>query len=129
MADALSQITTCLGLEAMQSILDEVTLGAAHRAKGCDPAVVEGDHNIEKQVCVAAGWVLVEMHVTNWPEAQREDPVLNAVLNSLEAQKKTDLNTLLGEHASSEGGWLVWWELSEFYDSPECHLPTLHAQR
>ena len=48
--------------------------------------------------------VLVEMHVTNWATAQREDPKLDAVLHWLEATKKTDLRTLLGEHASSEEG-------------------------
>ena len=41
-ADVLSQITTHLGLEAMQSVLDGVTLGAAQRAERDDPAVVEG---------------------------------------------------------------------------------------
>ena len=39
----------------MQSILDGVSLGAAQRAEGDDPAVVEGDHEIEKEVCVTAG--------------------------------------------------------------------------
>ena len=47
-ADMLSWITTHLDLEAMQSILDGVTLGAAQRAERDDPAMVEGDHNIEK---------------------------------------------------------------------------------
>ena len=98
-ADMLSLITTCLGLEAMQSILDGVTLGATQRAEGDDPAMVEGDHEIEKKVCVATGQVLVEMHVTNWAAAQREDPELDAVLHCLEAKKKTDLRTLLWEHA------------------------------
>ena len=51
----LSQITTCLSPETMQSILDGVTLGATQRAQGDDPAMVEGDHSIEKEVCVAAG--------------------------------------------------------------------------
>ena len=64
MADMLSQITTCLGLEAVQSILDGVTLGDALRVEGCDPTVVEGDHNIE-EVCIATRQVLVEMHVAN----------------------------------------------------------------
>ena len=54
------------------------------------------------------------MHVTNWAKAQREDPVLNTVLNWLEAQKKTDLKTLLGEHASSEEGQLVWQNHQNF---------------
>ena len=80
----------------------------AHRAEGHDPLVVEGDHNIEKEVHVAAGWVQVEMHVTNWAMAQKEDPVLNAVLNWLDTQKKTDLRTLLEEHASSKEGQMVW---------------------
>ena len=56
MADVLSFITTCLGPEAVQSIPDGVTLSATHRAEGCDSAVVECDHNIEKEVYVAAVW-------------------------------------------------------------------------
>ena len=79
-ADVLSWINTCLGPKAVQSILDGVTLGAIQKAEGDDPAMVEGDHDIEKKVCVATGWVLVEMHVTNWAAAQREDPELDAVL-------------------------------------------------
>ena len=106
-ADVLSWITTYLSPEAMQSVLDGVALGATYRVEGYDPAVVEGDHGIEKEVHVAAGRVFVEMHVTDWAKTQREDPVLNAVLNWLEAQKKTDLKTLLGQHASSKEGWLV----------------------
>ena len=47
------------------------------------------------------------MHVTDWAAAQREDPELDAVLHWLEA-KKTDLRTLLREHASSEEGQIVW---------------------
>ena len=54
-ADVLSQITNHLGPEAMQSILDGVTLGAYQRTEGDDPAVVEGDHEIEKKVHVTAG--------------------------------------------------------------------------
>ena len=48
MPDVLSQITTCLGPEAMQSILDGATCGAAQRVEGEDPAMVEGDQ--EKEV-------------------------------------------------------------------------------
>ena len=50
MADVLSQITTCFGPEAMQSILDGATLGAAQRAEGEDPIMVEGDQEKEKEV-------------------------------------------------------------------------------
>ena len=48
------------------------------------------------------------MHVTDWATAQKEDPELDAVLQWLEAKKKTDLRTLLGEHASSEEGRTIW---------------------
>ena len=96
--DMLSQITTCLGLEAVQPILDEVTLGTALRVEGCDPAMVEGNHNIEKEVCVTTRQVLVEMHVTDWATAQ----------------KKTDLRTLLEEHISSEEGQMVWRNCQNF---------------
>ena len=48
------------------------------------------------------------MHVTDWATAQKEDPKLDAVLQWLESMKKTKLRTLLGEHASSEEGQMVW---------------------
>ena len=48
------------------------------------------------------------MHVTDWAAAQKEDPELNAVLQWLEAKKKTDRKTLLREHAPSEEGWIIW---------------------
>ena len=56
----------------------------------------------KKEVQVTAGQVLVEMHVTDWAAAPKEDPELDAVLLWLEAEKKTDLRTLLGELASSK---------------------------
>ena len=68
----------------------------------------------EKEVQVTVGQVLVEMHVTNWAASQREDPELDAVLCCLEAKKKTDLRTLLVEHASSEEGQIVWRNCQNF---------------
>ena len=84
--------------------MDGVTLGATLRVEGCDLTMVEGDHNIEREICVTARQVLVKMYMTDWTAAQREHPVLDGVLNWLEAQKKTNLGTLLGEHASSKEG-------------------------
>ena len=72
----------------MRSVLDGVSLGATHMAEGYDPAVVEGDYGLEKEICVAAVWVLVEMHMTDWAKTQREDPVLKTVLDWLEAQRR-----------------------------------------
>ena len=54
------------------------------------------------------------MHVTDWAAAQKEDPELDAVLQWLEAKKKTDLRTLLGEHTSSEEGWIIWRNCQNF---------------
>ena len=53
-ADVLSQITTHLGLEAVQAILDGPTLCASQRPEGEDPAMIEGDQEKEKEVPVAA---------------------------------------------------------------------------
>ena len=54
------------------------------------------------------------MNVTNWATAQREDPELDAVLHWLDTKKKTDLRTVLQEHASSEEGQLVWRNCRNF---------------
>ena len=48
------------------------------------------------------------MHVTDWATTQKEDPELDAVLHWLGTKKKADLRKLLGEHASSEEGLIVW---------------------
>ena len=78
MADVLSQITTHLEPDMMRSIFNGITLGAAHQAEVHDPAVAEGDHDLEQEVHVAAGHISVQMHVTDWAEAQREDPMLSS---------------------------------------------------
>ena len=78
-----------------------------HWTKAHNPAILEGDQHVEQEMCVAAGCPLVEMHVTNWTKAQREEPMLSTVLDWLKAQKKTDLKVLLAEHASSEEGNLI----------------------
>ena len=70
-------------------------MGASQRAEGEDPTIIEGDQQMEKEVQVAAGQVLVEMHVTDWTAVQKGDPELDAVLQWLESKKKTDLRTLL----------------------------------
>ena len=48
MADALSRITSHLGWEALQAVLDGATIGASQRAEGEDPTVIEGDQQREK---------------------------------------------------------------------------------
>ena len=54
-ADALSQVTTRLGPEAVQAVLDGATMGASQRAEGEDPTVIKGDQQMEREVQVTAG--------------------------------------------------------------------------
>ena len=112
--DILSWVTTQLHLETVKSILDGVALGMVHWAKVHDWALLEGDQHLEQEVCVTAGHPLMEMHVTNWAEAQGEDLMLSAMLDQLKAQKQTDMRTHLVEHASSKEGKLILWNWQNF---------------
>ena len=109
--DALGWVTTQLDPDTVRSIIDWVTLGPVHQAKVHDPTIVEHYHHMEQEVHAATGCVLIQMHVTDWAEAQKEDLTLSAVLNWLMAQK-TDLKALPAEHTSSEEGRLILhnWE-------------------
>ena len=79
-ADALSQVTTCLEPETVQTILDGATMDTFQRVERENPAIIKSDQQLEQEVQVTTGQVLVEMHVTNWAAAQKEDPKLDAVL-------------------------------------------------
>ena len=106
-ADALSWVTTWLDLDTVRSILNGVTLGTSCQVKVHSPAILEGDHSLGQEVHVAVGHALVQMHVTDWAEAQKEDSMLSTVFDWLKAQKKTDLKVLLAEHTSSKEGQLI----------------------
>ena len=110
----MSQVTTHLKPEAVQAVLDGAAVGALQRAERENPAIVENDQQLEQEVCVTTGQVQVEMHVTNWAAAQKEDPELNAVLHWLETRKKADLKTLLGECIMSKDGQMVWRKCQNF---------------
>ena len=113
MADALSRVTTCLEPEAVQAILDGATMGTSQRAERENTDIIKSDQQLEQEVWVSTGQILVEMHVTNWAAAQKEDPELDAVLQWLES-KKADLRTLLGECITSKEGWMVWRNCQNF---------------
>ena len=83
-------------------------MGASQRAERENPAVIKNNQQLEQGVQVTTGQALVEMHITNWAAAQKEDPELNAVLQWLEMRKKADLKMLLGECIMSKEGWMVW---------------------
>ena len=104
-ADILCHVTTWLDPDMVRCILNRVVLGAVHQAEVHHPTIVKGDLSLESEVHVATGCMLIQMHVTDW--AQREDPMLSAVLDCLKAQKKTHLKALLVEHSSSKKGQLI----------------------
>ena len=54
MADALSQVTAHLRLETMQAVLDGATMGTSQGAERENPAIIESDQQLEKEVQVAA---------------------------------------------------------------------------
>ena len=114
MADALSQVTTRLDLETVQAVLDGAAMGTSQRVEGENPAIIEGDQQLEQEIQVTAGQVLVEMHVTDWAVAQKEEPELDAVLQWLGSRKKADLRTLLRECIMSEEDWMVWRNCQNF---------------
>ena len=114
MADALSQVMAHLEPEAVQAVLDGATVGTSQRAERENPAIIEGDQQLEQEVWVTTGQVLVEMHVTDWAAAQKEDPELDAVLQWLGSRKKADLRTLLRECIMSEEGQMVWRNCQNF---------------
>ena len=72
-ADALSRVTTRLELETVQAILDGATVGTSQRAERENLTIIESDQQLEQEVQVTAGQVLVEMHITDWAVAQKED--------------------------------------------------------
>ena len=91
-------------------VIDNIPFKEWFRAEVHNPTMVESGHCLEQEVCVATGCALVQMHVTDRADAQREDPILSAVLDWLKAQKETDLKALLVEHASSEEGQMILWK-------------------
>ena len=118
--DALSWVTTQLDPVTVRSILDGVTLGTAWWDEVHDPTIVKGDHWLEQEAHVATGCAPVQMHITDWAKAEKEDPMLGTVLDWLKTQKKTDLQALLTEHASSKEGWLILQNQQNFiiYQGP-----------
>ena len=55
MADALSWVMALLALEAVQAVLDGATVGTSQRAERENPAIIEGDQQMKKEVRVATG--------------------------------------------------------------------------
>ena len=70
-----------LDAETVESILDRITVGTIGRVDAHDPAVVEVEEEIHKQVWenavqARATHPHVNLSVTNWVATQHEDPIL-----------------------------------------------------
>ena len=98
----------------MQAVLDRAAMGTPQQAEVENPAVVKNNQLLEQEIHVAARRVLVEMHVTDWAKAQKEDPELDAVLQWLGSKKKADLRTLFRECVTSKEGQMVWRNCQNF---------------
>ena len=84
-ADAVHHVVSKVDAEVVKSILDGVTIGNIGRADAHDPAVVEANEKIHKQVeetaiQMRATHTHVNLHVTDWVAAQEEDPILTIVM-------------------------------------------------
>ena len=55
MADALSWVMAHLRPEAVQAVLGGATVGTSQRAERENPAIIEGDQQLEKEVQVTPG--------------------------------------------------------------------------
>ena len=124
-ADVSSWVTTCLYPDMVRSVLDEVTLGAAHLAEVHNPTIVDDDHCSEHEVCVASGCALVQMHITDWIKG-RSSAVCSFRLVG---------NTEEDRFESTSGKACLWWEWltdlaksKELHDSSERLIPVLYAQ-
>ena len=103
----VSQIITHLGSEAMQAILDGATLRCLPKGRRRRPCHDQRKPR-EGKGSTGCCWLRPSRNACHWLTAQKEDPKLEAVLQWLESEKKTDLRTLLWEYASSEEGKMVW---------------------
>ena len=55
MADALSWVMAHLELKAVQAILDGATVGTSQRVERENPAIIEGDQQLEQEVWGTTG--------------------------------------------------------------------------
>ena len=72
--DTLSNVTSKLNAETMQSILDGVAMGTTERADTHDLAVAKADKDIHKpfqETVILAQAAHVDLHVTDWVTTNR----------------------------------------------------------
>ena len=100
------------------------------RAEGDDPTIIEGDHNIEKEIHVSLPGASTSWNACHQlGHSPERRPNIRCCIALVRGQEE-DLSK------DTPGGACFQWrrlngvkESSEFHDSPECPLPMLHAQK
>ena len=105
--------------EAMKAIFDNLTSGAGRRAEQeyhTDSAAHHEANSIE--VNVKSERLSTQMHVTNWAEAQHEDPEIKATMDWCHLDKKkletwteqlVKLKSRLGSKKNTSEGRSILW--------------------
>ena len=94
-------------------MLDGVSGGTTEKADAHDPAVAKADEEIYKlvQETLILDWTTcVDLHVTDWVTAQKEDPILKNVIKWISGQKVQDLRHLLGDDTDTKEEKTILWE-------------------
>ena len=102
-ADALSRVNESLNAQEVKTILDEMAVGCSDQA---ELGVLTGWRSEEEErVQVSATHVpKEEMHVIDWLEAQKEDPVIWGAIKWMQLGKEKSLKHHLGSLASTPEG-------------------------
>ena len=131
--DALNQVTSKQDTETMKSILDGVTVETMERVDTHDPMVAEADEEIHKQVqetviLARATQACINLHVTDWLTAKKEDPILKTVIKWISNWRVQDLKHLLGDDGNTEEGKTILQEQKKLLLYQEafyhCYTPT-----
>ena len=127
-ADVLSWITTWLEPDTVKSILDGVALGAAHWDEVHDPAIVEGNLSLDKEVHVTAGHVLVQMHVTGLGWSSKGRPNVECISILAEGPEEDWFKGTSGRTCFQWGRPNDPTESTELLDSSRSLISVLNAQ-
>ena len=104
------------------------TLGTAHCAEVHDPAMVEGNQHLEKEICITTGHP-IGGDACYWPgQSPERGPNVECSVGLAEGTEADRFEgCFMAEHISSEEGKLIPTELTEFCNSSGGFVPILNA--
>ena len=101
--DALSQVNDSLSAHEVKAILNDTVIGCQGRADLTLLMAQRGEE--EEQVQVSAICASKEeMHMIDWVEAQKEDPIIQKAIEWIHSGKERSLKYYLRDHASTPEG-------------------------